>query len=100
MADVQRRLLANAARLVQAGGTLVYSTCSLESEEGEQQIEALLGGNPDFGRVPIAANELGAEPVWITAAGDLRTLPHYLEQTPPELSGIDGFYVARLRRHT
>jgi 16S rRNA (cytosine967-C5)-methyltransferase len=100
MADLQSRLLANAARLVQPGGTLVYSTCSLEPEEGEQQIEAFLGGNPDFGRVPIAANELGAEPLWITAAGDLRTLPHYLEQTPPELSGIDGFYVARLRRHT
>jgi 16S rRNA (cytosine967-C5)-methyltransferase len=50
--------------------------------------------------VPIAANELDVEPSWITAAGDLRTMPHYLELEPPELSGIDGFYVARLRRHT
>ena len=100
MADLQCRLLANAARLVQPGGTLVYSTCSLEPEESERQIEAFLGANPGFRRVPIAANELGAESFWITAAGDLRTLPHYLDLAPPELSGIDGFYVARLRRHT
>jgi 16S rRNA (cytosine967-C5)-methyltransferase len=100
MADLQRRLLANAARLVQPGGTLVYSTCSLEPEESEQQIHAFLGGNSDFGRMPIAANELDVEPSWIIAAGDLRTLPHYLKAEPPELSGIDGFYVARLRRHT
>jgi len=100
MADLQRRLLANAARLMQPGGTLVYSTCSLEPEEGERQIEAFLGGTPGFARVPIAANELDVEPSWITTAGDLRTLPHYLELEPPELSGIDGFYVARLRRHT
>ena len=44
--------------------------------------------------------ELGADPAWVTAAGDLRTLPCHLELEPPELSGIDGFYVARLQRLT
>jgi 16S rRNA (cytosine967-C5)-methyltransferase len=98
MADVQRRLLANATNLVRPGGMLVYSTCSLEREEGEQQIEAFLADHPAFRRMPISAAELNADPAWLTAAGDLRILPHQLALEPPELSGIDGFYIARLIR--
>ena len=100
MADLQRVLLANAAGLVQPGGVLVYSTCSLEPEEGQDQVEAFLGRTPTFERMPITAGELGADPSWVTAAGDLRTLPCHLAMDPQELSGIDGFYVARLKRHT
>jgi 16S rRNA (cytosine967-C5)-methyltransferase len=98
MASLQRTLLTNASRLVRPGGILIYSTCSLEPEEGEHQIAAFLGSRPDFTRVPIAATELSAEPSWVTAAGDLRTLPCHLQLESPELSGIDGFYVARLQR--
>ena len=47
---------------------------------------------------PSKPAEIGAEPAWIGAGGDLRTLPFHLPQEPAELSGIDGFYVARLRR--
>lgn len=99
MADLQRALLQNAARLVRPGGTLVYSTCSLEPEESEQQVDSFLAQDPGFTRSPIVASDLGAEPHWTTAAGDLRTLPHFLDLGSPEFSGIDGFYVARLRRH-
>jgi 16S rRNA (cytosine967-C5)-methyltransferase len=98
MADVQRRLLANAAGLVCAGGIFVYSTCSLEPEEGERQIEAFLADHPAFRRMPISAAELQADPAWVTVQGDLRILPHQLALEPPELSGIDGFYIARLIR--
>ena len=98
MADLQATLLASASRLVRHGGTLVYSTCSLQPEEGARQIAAFLSSRPDFRRAPIAAGELGADPCWVTAAGDLRTLPCHLEMESPELSGIDGFYVARLQR--
>ena len=98
MAELQRRLLANAAALVSAGGVLVYSTCSLEPEEGERQIEAFLAEHPAFKRMPIVASELNAQPEWVTAAGELRILPHQLALDPPELSGIDGFYIARLQR--
>jgi 16S rRNA (cytosine967-C5)-methyltransferase len=100
MADIQGALLKNAHRWVRPGGLLVYSTCSLEPEEGERQIEAFLKDTPAFERAPIAAAELGADPSWVTATGELRTLPCHLELEPPALSGIDGFYVARLRRHT
>jgi 16S rRNA (cytosine967-C5)-methyltransferase len=98
MGELQRRLLANAANLVCPGGMLVYSTCSLEPEEGERQIEAFLADHPAFHRMPIAAAELNAEPAWLNTAGDLRILPHQLALEPPELSGIDGFYIARLQR--
>lgn len=100
MADLQRTLLANASGLVRPGGLLVYSTCSLEPEEGEHQIAAFLDAHSEYRRAPITAAELGADPAWTSAAGDLRTLPYHLELDTPELSGLDGFYVARLRRIT
>jgi 16S rRNA (cytosine967-C5)-methyltransferase len=98
MAGLQRPMLANAAKLVRQGGTLVYSTCSLEPEEGHAQVEAFLADHPDFERVPIAAPEIGGESDWINSAGDLRTLPFHMALEPDELAGMDGFYVARLHR--
>ena len=98
MAELQRTMLTNAARLVQPGGELVFCTCSLEPEEGPHQTEALLAAGPDYVRVPIDAAAIGAAPEWITPAGDLRTLPCHLALQPRELSGMDGFYAARLRR--
>jgi 16S rRNA (cytosine967-C5)-methyltransferase len=98
MAGIQRALIDGAARLVAPGGLLIYATCSLEPEEGERQIAAFLGGTADFARLPIDPGPLGADPSWITAAGEVRTLPHHLPLQPPEISGLDGFYVARLQR--
>jgi len=98
MAQLQRAMLAHAATLVAPSGLVVFSTCSLEPEEGVLQIANLLKERTDFERVPIAAAEIGAEPEWITAQGELRTLPCHLQLEQPELSGLDGFYVARLRR--
>jgi 16S rRNA (cytosine967-C5)-methyltransferase len=98
MARLQGPMLAHAASLVRPGGLLIYATCSLEPEEGEQQVAAFLRAHADFMRAPIAAAEVGAEPEWITADGELRTLFFHLGQSSPELSGMDGFYVARLRR--
>lgn len=97
-AALQARLLARAATLVKPDGTLVYCTCSLEPEEGEQQVARFLGESPQFRRRPLAAGEIGADPAWITADGDLRTFPFHgaLERT--EMSGLDGFYAARLVR--
>ncbi|MBO0763637.1 MAG: RsmB/NOP family class I SAM-dependent RNA methyltransferase [Hyphomicrobiaceae bacterium] len=95
MAEVQRAMLGNAATLVRPGGTLVYSTCSLEPEEGRAQIDALLGHAPDLRRAPITAQEIGADPSWIVD-GDVRTLPYQLAEG--DLAGLDGFYIARLRR--
>jgi 16S rRNA (cytosine967-C5)-methyltransferase len=98
MAELQRAMLAKAACLVRPQGLIVFSTCSLEPEEGSLQIADFLATRTDFERLSIAAAEIGAEPHWITAQGELRTLPFYMHQETPELSGLDGFYVARLRR--
>ncbi|MCL4767122.1 MAG: methyltransferase domain-containing protein [Hyphomicrobiaceae bacterium] len=96
---LQERLLDNAARLVRPGGLLVYCTCSLEPEEGQHQIERLLGATANgYERVAIRPGESGIGPEWITPAGDLRTFPFHLALENEELSGMDGFFAARLRR--
>jgi 16S rRNA (cytosine967-C5)-methyltransferase len=98
MAALQRDMLANAARLVRLGGVLVYSTCSLEPEEGQRQIEAFLASEPAFERLALSAPEIGADPAWITPKGEVHSLPFHLPLEPAALSGIDGFFIARLRR--
>ena len=104
MADLQQRLLGNAATLVRPNGLLLYSTCSLEPEEGSRQIAAFLQAHAGFERVPIVAGEIGGDPAWLTPAGELRTLPFHgplhgpLHGHEAAAAGMDGFYVARLRR--
>ncbi len=99
LADLQRRLLDAAARLLRPGGRLVYCTCSLEPEEGERQAESFLSRHAAFERVPIAADEVGV-PDLVTASGDLRTLPSHLPLPDPARSGLDGFFAARFLRRT
>ena len=98
LADVQSRLLDSAAGLVAPGGTLLYCTCSLEPEECGLQIERFLQRNVEFTRTPIVSGECGIAAEWLTAEGDLRTLPYHLPNERPELAGMDGFYAARLVR--
>jgi 16S rRNA (cytosine967-C5)-methyltransferase len=96
MMGVQQRLLQKAVALLRPGGTLVYCTCSLEPEEGEQAISALLAAESAVRRVPIEANEVAGLSEILTAEGDVRTLPCHLPHEDPRLSGLDGFYAARL----
>ncbi len=98
LAQLQTALLARAATYVRPGGILLYSTCSLEPEEGSAQVETFLAAHLQFRRDPLVAEQLGADPGWITSLGELRTLPFHLPLQPQSLSGLDGFYVARLRR--
>jgi 16S rRNA (cytosine967-C5)-methyltransferase len=100
LADLQRRLLDKAAALVRPGGRLVYCTCSLEPEEGEGQVEAFLGRQPMFSRVPIEAGEIGGLSELLDGRGDVRTLPCHLAALAPGRAGLDGFYAARLVRRT
>ncbi|MBR0898622.1 methyltransferase domain-containing protein [Bradyrhizobium tropiciagri] len=93
---LQKRLLQKAIHLLKPGGTLVYCTCSLEPEEGEQAIAALLAGESGLRRAPIEKDEVAGLEDIITADGDLRTLPSHLPNADPRLGGLDGFYAARL----
>jgi 16S rRNA (cytosine967-C5)-methyltransferase len=87
-------ILESAAAKVESGGTLVFAVCSLEREEGEEQIAAFLYAHPEFARAPIGTDELFGHDEWLTPEGDLRTLPCHLS----DKGGMDGFYAARLKR--
>jgi 16S rRNA (cytosine967-C5)-methyltransferase len=96
LATVQQRLLARAISLLKPGGMLVYCTCSLEPEEGENAIAALLATETGVRRVPVTASEVAGHAELITPDGDLRTLPCHLPHADPRLGGLDGFFAARL----
>jgi len=89
LARAQAKLLDSAAGRVKPGGRLVYCVCSLEPEEGEQQVAGFLKRHPDFRLEPIAADEGGAPGASITADGCLRLLPFHVD------GGGDGFFAAR-----
>ncbi len=85
-AMAQRDLLRSAAALVRPGGLLIYSTCSLEPEENEVQVEAFLSTHPGWRLEPPPD---GAVPADTMDHGFLRVLPH--------AHGADGAFGARLR---
>lgn len=98
LSGLQARLLTRAGSLIKPGGTLVYCTCSLEPEEGEQVVERVLAETTELRRVPVTAGEVAGLAELVTPAGDLRTLPCHLPHQDPRLGGLDGFYAARLER--
>ncbi len=98
LARAQTRLLDHALALTRSGGTLVYCTCSLEPEENEQIVAALLAKEPGVRRVPVAAHEVSGQDAFISPDGDLRTLPCQLPDADSRLAGVDGFYAARLEK--
>ena len=98
LSAVQTRMLDRAASLLRPGGRLVYCTCSIEPEEGEAQIAALLRRNPDMVRSPILPDEIGGLSDSINPLGELRTLPFHSARREPTIVGLDGFFAVRLVR--
>ena len=95
LAALQNKLLSAAARHVKPNGTLIYCTCSLQTEEGEARLPEFLQKWPDFRLNPIL-NTPNISPIHVvTDAGYVRSLPHNLAQS----GGMDGFFIARLRRN-
>jgi 16S rRNA (cytosine967-C5)-methyltransferase len=87
----QAKLLARAAEFVRPGGTLVYSVCSLEPEEGESIVSDFLSANPEFEASPPVAGEL---PGFVAESpeGWVRILPSLLQDE----GELDGFFTMRL----
>ena len=96
LTSLQQRLIDHALDLLKPGATLIYCVCSLEPEEGANQIVALLARNASVARKPITAQDVCGQAEFVTADGDLRTLPLHLPDPDPRWGGLDGFYAARL----
>jgi 16S rRNA (cytosine967-C5)-methyltransferase len=94
LAAVQERLLAAAVEMLAPGGMLVFCVCSLEPQEGVQQVTRLLSRGAPLKRRPVDPAEIGGLAECVTGDGDLRTLPCHLAA----FEGLDGFYAARLVR--
>jgi 16S rRNA (cytosine967-C5)-methyltransferase len=91
--ELQRALLERAAKWLKPTGSLVYSVCSLEPQEGEEVVTAFLERDADF---QVDAPLPGELPDFVTSdeRGWVRILPGLLESE----GGLDGFFLARLVR--
>jgi 16S rRNA (cytosine967-C5)-methyltransferase len=89
---LQSQLIDRALTFLKPGGRLVFCTCSLLAEEGEDQLTATLARHPDL----IVEQPMlqGIDPDWITPDGGLRLRPDYWR----DIGGMDGFFMARLRK--
>jgi len=87
---LQAALIDRALALLKPGGRLVYCTCSLLIDEGEEQIRDAIGRHAGLTTDRAALALPGIDTAWITEEGGLRLRPDYW----PESGGMDGFYMA------
>lgn len=83
---LQEKALDYAANFVAPGGFLVYSTCTMNPKENEDQISAFLKKNRNFELIPADA----FIPERYTSAGYLKTIPFK--------HNMDGAFAAKLQR--
>ncbi|MBR1584710.1 MAG: 16S rRNA (cytosine(967)-C(5))-methyltransferase RsmB [Clostridia bacterium] len=86
---LQEKLLNTCCQYVKKGGTLVYSTCSMLPEENKDQVKRFLESHPDFAIDPLPDGVGEAFQRAYTDCG-LQLLPHR--------DGVEGFFIARMRR--
>jgi len=98
LSAIQRRLLARAIELTRPGGTIVYCTCSLEPEEGENIVSATVEKDRRVRPKPITSADLPGIEEFVTPRGELRTLPCHWPDADSRMCGLDGFFAARLER--
>jgi 16S rRNA (cytosine967-C5)-methyltransferase len=92
LVELQSRLIDRALGWLKPGGRLVFATCSLLRDEGEDQLAAALSRHPGL---RVEAIDLPGVPQdWWTEGGGLRVRPDYWA----ERGGIDGFFMARVTR--
>ena len=92
--DLQADLIDHAWRSLRPGGRLIFCTCSLLPDEGEVQVDEALERHPDMHVDKDAVLVADVDPNWATTEGGLRLRPDYWS----DLGGMDGFYIASLRK--
>ena len=96
----QVAILTAAMRHVSPGGRLVYSTCSLESEENEQVVEWALKQNSDFHLLPVREDLLRLQQSDELVCKDVDQLvSEKFLRTIPGMQPCDGFFAAVFERH-
>lgn len=91
LVKLQAKILDSASRCVKDNGVLVYSTCTITREENLGQVEDFLAKHPEFvleDLRPMLPENLDSGGTM--AAGYLQLLPHR--------HGMDGFFIARMRK--
>jgi 16S rRNA (cytosine967-C5)-methyltransferase len=91
---LQMQMIDKALTLLKPGGRMVFCTCSLLPNEGENQVKAALKRHQGLSVLPVDPETLGGELHWASAEGGLRLRPDYWA----ERGGIDGFYMALLQK--
>ncbi len=92
--QTQAQILKEASRWVKVGGTLVYSTCTIDPEENSRLIHRFLDENPAFSLDESLVEDMPSivRPYFHKSGGYIQLLPHQF--------GSDGFFISRLRRHS
>ena len=94
LVKLQEKLIDCAIKFMVPGGILVYSVCSLEAEEGIDQVSKVLSRNSSIEIDPIRVNEIQDFEKCLTEMGCVQTTPAHLS----EIGGVDGFFIARFRK--
>ncbi|AZB42889.1 16S rRNA (cytosine(967)-C(5))-methyltransferase RsmB [Bacillus sp. FJAT-42376] len=90
LSAIQRELLDSVSRLLKKGGTLVYSTCTIDKEENEEVVADFLESHPEFEEDHSLKQFLPEKVHPYISGGKLQILPHYFE--------TDGFFITRLKK--
>jgi 16S rRNA (cytosine967-C5)-methyltransferase len=90
LAALQRRILDCCAEYVRPGGVLLYATCTVDRMENDDVVDAFLEAHGDFSGDDLK-NETPAGLADRARRGRIQLFPH--------MDGIDGFFIARMRKH-
>ncbi|MFU2416952.1 16S rRNA (cytosine(967)-C(5))-methyltransferase RsmB [Peptacetobacter sp. AB800] len=84
---IQSKILENASKYVKINGTLVYSTCTVQDCENIEVVEKFLKENPNYELVPIEGINVDPDE---QEKGYIKIYPN--------VHGMDGFFIAKMKR--
>ncbi|WP_040204923.1 16S rRNA (cytosine(967)-C(5))-methyltransferase RsmB [Neobacillus jeddahensis] len=90
LSSIQQDLLTSVTPLLKKGGTLVYSTCTVDKEENELTVKTFLENHPEFVGDPTFKNRMPEAIQPLITGYDLQIFPQDF--------GSDGFYIAVLKK--